>query len=73
VGRGGTCEARGTMRAKTPTMETYMRSLTLLRSAKSRDQYKYSPGGRERRRTRLSLLKTPKAKEILEFFRHSEF
>ena len=40
------------MKAKTPTLETYMRTLTLLRSAKSRDQYKYSPGGRERRRMR---------------------
>ena len=41
------------MRAKTPTMGMYVRTpLTLLRSAKSRDQYKYSPGGREKRRTR---------------------
>jgi hypothetical protein len=36
----------------TPTIETYMRTLTLLRSAKSRDLYKYSPGGRVRRRKR---------------------
>jgi hypothetical protein len=43
---------RGTMRAKTPTTETHLRTLTLLRSAKSRDQYKCSPGGRKRRRTR---------------------
>ena len=28
---------------------------------------------RHRSRRRPSLLKTPKAKEILEFFRHSEF
>jgi len=40
------------MTAKTPTTEAYMRTLTLLRSAKSKDQYRYSPGGRERRRTR---------------------
>lgn len=49
---GRTCEARGTMKAKTPTTETYMRTLTLLRAANSRDQYKYTPGGRERRRAR---------------------
>jgi hypothetical protein len=41
------------MRHKTPTHGRYVRTaLTLLRAAKSRDQYKYSPGGREKRRTR---------------------
>ena len=45
-----TCEVRGTMKAKKPS--TYTRTLILLRSAKSRDQYKCSPGGREKRRTR---------------------
>src|SRR5688572_15709449 len=46
-------EASGTMKAKMPTVGKYERTpLTLLRAAKSRDQYKYSPGGREKRRTR---------------------
>ena len=50
--RGGwTCEARDTMRTKAPNVEMYERTLTLLRAAKSRE-YKYSPGGREKRRTR---------------------
>jgi hypothetical protein len=40
------------MRAKTPTMSKYEMVLTMLRAAKSRDQYKCSIGGREKRRTR---------------------
>jgi hypothetical protein len=40
------------MKAKKPTTGTYTRTLILLRSAKSRDQYKFTPGGREKRRTR---------------------
>ena len=59
------------MRAKMPVTETDKRTLALLRSAKSKDQYKYSPGGRQKRRTR-PIPSLPKLSFIDDGERRSE-
>ena len=35
-----------------PRRGKFVKAITFLRAEKSKDQYKYTPGGRERRRTR---------------------
>jgi hypothetical protein len=59
------------MRTKTPTREMYMRTLTLLRAAISRDQYKYAPGGREKRRAR-AISSLPRLNSINKGDQRSE-
>ena len=41
-----------TMKIKTPSKGKFTTTITFLRAEKSKDQYRYTPGGRERRRTR---------------------